>query len=198
MLYDIDKCFRSPLGLKGKNVILRRLSVADAADMYEYSCRDDVTRYLLWNPHLSVDQTKKYLKYLQKQYAKGLLYEFAVTLPDGKMIGTCGYAHVDRENSAVEIGYVINPKYQNNGYATEAVGLCRDFAFYNLCMHRVFCRILEGNEASRRVCEKSGLVEEAFLRSALRVKGSFRSYYIYSALYSGLNDGSDNEKNILK
>ncbi|MBO4217701.1 MAG: GNAT family N-acetyltransferase [Clostridia bacterium] len=185
MLYDIDSCFRSPIGLKGERVILRRLTVGDSADMYEYARLESVTRYLLWSPHDSEAHTKKYLKYLQKQYAKGGCFDFAITLPDGKMIGTCGFAHVDRDNNAVEIGYVINPKYQNNGYATEAVALCLDFAFSKLGMHRAYCRILEGNEASRRVCEKNGMVEEAFLRSALLIKGDYRSCFIYSALNNG-------------
>ena len=185
MLYDIETCFKVPIELRSENIVLRRLAVSDAADMFEYSRIEEVTRYLLWSPHQSQSHTKSYLKYLQKQYTKGLCHDFAVTLPDGKMIGTCGYAHVDLENSAVELGYVINPAYHNNGYATEAVALCKDFAFTKLGMHRAFCRILEGNEASRRVCEKNGMAEEAFLRSALYVKGVYKSYYIYSALNTG-------------
>lgn len=187
MLYDIDTCFRSPIGFEGRSIILRKLTPADAADMYEYARIPEVTRYLLWSPHTSESQTKQYLKYVQKQYSKGGCFDLAVTLPDGKMIGTCGFARVDRENHAVEIGYVINPKYQNNGYATEAVSLVKCFAFFRLGMHRVYCRILEGNEASRRVCEKNGLREEAFLRSALLIKGSYRSYFIYSALSDNAN-----------
>ncbi len=184
MVYDIGEYFRSPVIIKGDRVVLRKLTVADAGDMYEYAKRKDVTRYLLWEPHQSVDATKRYLKYLQKQYAKGRCFDFAVTL-DGKMIGTVGFAGTDAENSAAEIGYVINPLYQNNGYATEALGLIKDLAFGRLGIHRVFCRILEGNEPSRRVCEKNGMCEEAFFRSALFIKGGFRSYYVYSALNAG-------------
>ena len=187
MLYDIDTCFRSPIGFEGRSIMLRKLTPADSADMYEYARIPEVTRYLLWSPHTSESQTRQYLKYVQKQYAKGGCFDLAVTLPEGKMIGTCGFAHVDRDNRAVEIGYVINPEYQNRGYATEAVSMIKSFACYRLRMHRAYCRILEGNEASRRVCEKNGMREEAFLRSALLIKGDYRSYYIYSALSDNAN-----------
>ena len=45
------------------------------------------------------------------------------------MIGTCGFTRIDEENRIVEIGYVLNPSYWGNGYATEAVNIVLDFAF---------------------------------------------------------------------
>jgi len=37
------------------------------------------------------------------------------------MIGTCGFARIDFSNNVGEVGYVVNPEFQNRGYATEAL-----------------------------------------------------------------------------
>ncbi len=61
----IGKLFKRIPELQGERVLLRRLSVSDASDMYDYACRETVTRYLLWSPHPDPDYTRQYLSYVQ-------------------------------------------------------------------------------------------------------------------------------------
>ena len=43
---EISRIFRNPPILDTARLYLRKMNKTDSADMYEYSCREDVTRYL--------------------------------------------------------------------------------------------------------------------------------------------------------
>ena len=162
--------------LETDRLILRKLKVSDYEDMYEYSKRDEVTKYLLWRSHPDLYYTKDYLSYVQSRYRAMEFFDWALILKDsGKMIGTCGYANLDFENNLAEIGYVINPDFQRRGYATEAVQRVIDYGFTELNLHRIEARYIVGNEVSRRVMEKCGMRFEGIHRSSLFVKGEYVS-----------------------
>ena len=162
-----------------ERLILRFMKPQDAADMFEYAQREDVTKNLLWSPHESVDFTRAYLKQLQKVYRRGDYYDFAVTLKDsGKLIGTCGIVTWDKENRACEIGYVINPDYRGKGYAPEAANAVCDFAQDRLGVHRIYAKHMAENEASHRVMEKIGMKYEGTHKDMLFVKGKYRTVVI--------------------
>ena len=172
----VFKIFRRIPTIETERLVLRKLKVFDYLDMYEYSKEDSVTEYLLWRSHPDEEYTRDYLKYLQSRYRAGEFFDWAVIHKEtGKMIGTCGFARFDFENNSAEIGYVINPDFWRKGYATEAVGKVIDFGFHNLNLHRIEARYIVGNEVSRRVMEKCGMVFEGIHRSSLLVKERFVS-----------------------
>jgi ribosomal-protein-alanine N-acetyltransferase len=98
------------------------------------------------------------------------------------MIGTCGFTRIDRQNSIVEIGYVINPDYWGMGIATEAASKVINFAFETLKVNRVEARFMFGNEASLKVMHKIGMKFEGYQRESLFVKGRYRTIGIASIL----------------
>lgn len=164
---------------------LRRMMVADTGDMYEYACRQDVTRYLTWYPHPDREYTREYLQYLGKRYAAGMFYDWAVVYePDCKMVGTCGFTAFHPANDCAEVGYVLNPEYWGKGIATEALTRVLQFAFEELGVNRVEARFMEDNVRSRRVMEKVGMRFEGVMREAMLVKGGYVSVGICSILRS--------------
>ena len=175
-----------------ERLVLRKMLPKDAEDMYEYAKELAVTQFLLWEPHVNLKFTQSYLKFIQTQYSSASFFDWALTLPEsGKMIGTCGFASIDTDNDAGEIGYVINPEYWGRGYATEALARMLSFGFGVLGMHRIYVRIMSGNEASERVARKCGMRHEATFYSSLMVKGEYRTIKYYAILreefYNGKN-----------
>lgn len=172
----VCKIFRKIPTLETERLVLRRLKIADYADMFEYSKSDKVTKYLLWRSHPDAKYTRNYLSFVQSQYRSGNFFDWAVVERDtNKMIGTCGFAKLDFENNLAEIGYVINPAYWRRGYATEAVKRVIDYGFEELNIHRIEARYIVGNEVSRRVMEKCGMIFEGIHRSSLYVKEEYVS-----------------------
>lgn len=155
-------------------LVLRKIKISDADDMFEYASRKDVTKYLLWSPHEDLQYTKCFLKFLIKKYKKGEYFDYGIELKDEKkLIGTCGFVNIDTDNRKAEIGYVLNPSYQGNGYAIEAVKAVIDYAYNVLNLNRVEARVMEGNTSSVKLLEKIGMTFEGMGREELFVKGAF-------------------------
>ncbi len=170
------KVFSRMPTLRTQRLILRPMHVTDAYDMYDYASREEVTKYLLWSPHTSVEYTRDYLAYVQSRYASREFYDWAITLADtGKMIGTVGFTKIECPHNKAEIGYVLNPDYHGAGIGTEAAKRIVDFGFCELGLHRIEARFMQGNDASLAVMKKLGMTFEGYQRDAMLVKGQYRT-----------------------
>lgn len=182
---DVYHIFSHLPTLKTERLLLRPLRVGDCFDMYDYAKRADVTKYLTWSPHDSVEHTKEYLKYIVEHYRLGDFYDWAVVVAnEDRMIGTCGFTRFYFQHDAAEIGYVLNPDYHGKGYATEAVTRVLDFGFDNLLLNRIEAKYMVGNDASRRVMEKCGMRFEGVRRGEMLVKGTYRDIGVCAVLRS--------------
>lgn len=180
---SIYKIFARLPRIETERLALRKISLDDIDDMYEYAKDATVTKYLTWSPHIDKAYTFEYVSYLQSRYKIGEFFDWAVTLRDGgKMIGTCGFTRFDFQNDSGEIGYVINPDYHGRGIATEAVAAVIRFGFEMLALNRIECKFMIENGASRRVMEKNGMTFEGIHRQGMLVKGVYRDIGVCSIL----------------
>ncbi len=171
--------------LASERLTLRKMMVADTADMYEYASRSDVTRYLTWQPHPDRDYTREYLEYLGNRYAAGMFYDWAVIYePDCKMVGTCGFTAFHCSSDCAEVGYVLNPAYWGKGIAPEALRTVLAFGFETLGLNRIEAKFMEGNDRSRRVMEKVGMTFEGIMRESMLVKGNYVNVGVCAILAS--------------
>ena len=177
--------------LNTTRLLLRPMRVSDATDMYDYARREDVTEYLLWSPHPSQQYTEEYLRYIQRRYALGEFYDWAVVEKEsGRMIGTCGFTRFDFPHNAAEIGYVLNPDLHGKGYGTEAAACVLRFGFERLGLHRIEAKFMKGNDASLHVMEKLGMTLEGYRRDGMYVKGCYRTIGVCSILKNEFNETS--------
>jgi RimJ/RimL family protein N-acetyltransferase len=80
-----------------------------------------------------------------------------------------------------EIAITISPEYWGNGYATAASKLLVAHAFDERNLHRLQARVIETNDASRRIWEKLGFELEGRLR-----ENQFDGGEYVDTLYFGL------------
>ena len=71
-----------------------------------------------------------------------------------------------------ELGWKLNYKYWNNGYATEAIEAIIPYIFNETNVNRIEVCVWKGNKASERVVEKLGLTYEGVARQA-RIRHDF-------------------------
>ncbi|MBQ8849679.1 MAG: GNAT family N-acetyltransferase [Clostridia bacterium] len=186
--------FSSIPTLRTERLILRRMSVRDVDDMFDYASRESVTEYLLWEPHQSKRYTEDYLRYISTRYNLGDFYDWAVVeAQSGRMIGTCGFTRFDLPNNSAEIGYVLNPDFHGNGYATEAAAKVMEFGFCELGLHRVEAKFMQGNAASLHVMEKLGMTFEGYRRDGMLVKHKYRTIGVCSILASEWAEWAEKE-----
>lgn len=74
------------------------------------------------------------------------------------------------------VGYKLDKDYLNCGYMTQAVALLCDYAFSQLKLHRIEGNVMPRNQASLRVLEKNGFVNEGLSRKYLNINGVWEDH----------------------
>lgn len=77
---------------------------------------------------------------------------------ENKIIGGFGFKGIPDEKGMVEVGYGIDPPYQNKGYMTEAAQAAVKWALTQPKVEVVTAQTLRTNSPSQRVLEKIGMV----------------------------------------
>jgi len=83
-------------------------------------------------------------------------------------------------NNIGSIGYWVRESSQNQGIASSAVELIKNFGFNTLGLTRLEIVILEDHKISRRVAEKSGAIFECIAKNRLVHNGQARAAAVYS------------------
>ncbi len=179
----VYKIFSNIPTLETERLFLRKISLNDVDDMYEYSSDASVTEYLTWSPHPDKVYTVEYASYLQSRYRSGDFFDWGIVYKNtGKMIGTCGFTRFDYVNNSAEIGFVLNKSYHRQGIAAEAASIVIKFGFERLGLNRIESKFIIENDASRQVMEKLGMKFEGIRREGMLIKGIYRDIGTYSVL----------------
>ncbi len=154
----------APEVLKTARLRLRRPAADDAETIFSTYAQDpEVTRYLTWEPHQRIDQTRAFLARCVRVWDEGTSYPYAITLsPSGRLIGAIE-ARVDEHR--VELGFVLARNEWGKGFATEAASQVIEWALSQPPIWRVWACTDVDNDASGRVLEKAGMSREGLLRS---------------------------------
>lgn len=79
-----------------------------------------------------------------------------------------GFVSAWEQNRSAEIGYVIQPPFQQQGLATEVLFVVAGYAFAEYNFRKLRLLIDADNLASIRVAEKVGFLREGCLRGHVR------------------------------
>lgn len=101
---------------------------------------------------------------------------------DGKAVGFVILHDLDWHARLTEISYLVRPDEQGNGYATEAVTLCLEYAFEELGLHKVHAKVWEDNEGSMHLLEKLGFEREGVLRDHWYGFGDYSDEHLFGLL----------------
>ena len=169
--------------IETERLLLRKITLNDASDMFEYASNPEVSEYTMWSTHTSIEDTKYFLQSLTKMYKRRELVDWGIVhKAEKKFIGTCGFVEWSMTHSRAEIGYALSRKYWGEGYMSEAVNAVIEFGFREMLLNRIMARCEVNNIASARVMEKVGMQLEGILRHHLFVKGRYWDLKIYSIL----------------
>ena len=183
-MFSGDLFFTMP-PLETERLVLRRLEMADAQDIFDYGRDPEVARHVLWDAYQSVSESRSYIRSMQRRYRLGEPASWGIELKQtGRIVGTIGYMWYQEEHSAVEVGYSLARAQWNRGLMTEALDAVIAHSFDTLHVNRVEAQHELTNPASGEVMKKCGMLYEGTLRQRLRNKGR----YVDVALYAILRD----------
>jgi [ribosomal protein S5]-alanine N-acetyltransferase len=132
----------------------------DAVDLHEYL--SDPAVYV-FEPGAPVSLAEA--NEMAQQRALGSDF-WAVELKENrKQIGHLYFNRVDPDERKMwELGYIFNPEYQKQGFASEAARALVEYAFRNLEVHRIMARCDPRNTPSWKLLEGIGFRREAHFR----------------------------------
>jgi len=148
--------------LETERLVLRRPRREDAQAIFErYASDADVTRYLSWRRHHSVDDAEIFVGFSDGEWSRWGCGPYLVcSRQDGTLLGSTGLAFESRETAST--GYVFARDAWGHGYATESlramIALGKLFGIVRLY---AICHV--DHRASWRVMEKAGLTREGVL-----------------------------------
>ena len=169
--------------IETERLVLRKLEMRDAQDIYAYGKDPLVAKHVLWDAYTNVGEARSYLRYMLRRYRSGEPSSWGIEeRASGKIIGTIGYMWYQEDNNACEVGYSLGREYWNKGYMTEALGAVIDYSFNDLRFNRIEAQHETDNPASGAVMRKCGMTKEGTLRQRLFNKGRYVDVDVYSVL----------------
>lgn len=103
---------------------MRKYTVSDA---YEYACVDSENGEVVWGTQFAEQQISE-LNDIIKKYKNLDFYWWAIAeSTNNKVIGGILTVNANEKMLSCEIAYVINAKFRNKGYASEALKRIFDF-----------------------------------------------------------------------
>ncbi len=183
---DPESAFFSSLPvIDTDRLVLRKFRRRDAADVYAAFSDPAVSRYVLWEAHRSLSDSKAYIRAMHRLYRNCAPSSWAVVLRNtGRVIGSIGLMWYDPYNHSAEVGYSLARSCWNQGYATEALNAVLHEVFSVLPLNRIEAQHDVRNPASGRVMEKCGMHREGLLRSRIYNKSEYVDVVLYSILSS--------------
>ena len=137
-------------------MILRNFVEEDYDDLYEFLSQRKDDKYEAY-PDITYENGKEHLK-----YRLGSDEFYAIELKEtGKVIGNIYFGK--RDFSAREIGYIVNKKYQRQGYAVEAIQAVIKSGFEQN-VHRIFAECNPNNTCSWKLLEHLNFNREAYFK----------------------------------
>ncbi len=135
---------------------LRRLELTDAEMMFSNWTSDDkVTRFLRWDAHKTINDTKNMIQ----QWVNNYQYDFKG-----------------------ELGYKIGSRWWNQVYSSEAARAVIDYMFRNTDFERIDSFSSIENPASRKVMEKVGMNYEGLLQHYYKTQDGFHDCTLYGII----------------
>jgi aminoglycoside 6'-N-acetyltransferase len=172
-----------PLGTD--RLLLRPFRTDDTDALFDLRSRPEVLRHLYWPP-TTLEATREVVR--QRLTMTTLDSEndtlvLAVQRRDtGHLIGETDLRWLSVEHRQGEVGVILHPDAQGQGFATETISALLDLAFDRLGLHRVTAQTNAGNAASIRGLRRLGLRQEGHLRECVRFGDAWHDELVFAVL----------------
>ena len=110
----LDGFFINLPQLETERLLLRKLEYTDKQDIFEYASNPEVSKYMPWEAHGGEIDTLDFLNIAYDNYNNDRPASWGIVLKSKKkIIGTAGFASLDKINLRAEFGYAISQDYWN-------------------------------------------------------------------------------------
>lgn len=163
-------------------LIIRNFEQKDLPAVLEYTSKKGVMKYI---PEGVFDEEAAKV-FINKNIGEQA-QNFPVLLEThGQLIGHIVFHPYFGEHT-YEIGWVFNPIFHNQGYASEAALAMLKYGFEKMNLHRIIATCQPENVPSYRVMEKIGMRREGFFKKCIPNENGWWDEYYYAILQEEWN-----------
>ena len=161
--------------IQTERLLLKEITEHDISSLFELLTNEEVKKTYLIPDFKSREDFLKTFYHLKSLSQKQDSYTAGVFLNE-TLIGL--FHEVSVNGDSIEVGYAIHPKYQNQGYATEALQAGIRY-FFEKGFSEVYAGAFKTNLASIQVMRKSGM-QKTKMKASVQYRGETHPCVYYS------------------
>lgn len=164
--------------LETPRLLIRPFTIGDWSSVHAYTSNPDVMEYM----EEEVMDESETQSFITKQQTDDVTAYPMILKQSEQIIGHMIY-HPWYAPRTYEIGWIVHPDYQRQGYSTEAARALLQHGFEEQKLHRIIATCQPENVASYRVMEKLGMRREGHFQQCIhRGDDIWWSEYFYAIL----------------
>ncbi len=170
--------------LNFNDFVIRPFERKDLEDFAHYRAQPKVAEYQSWSDYSYEDAVRLFESMDYEKFGSvGDWYQLAIAdVNSDKLVGDLAVHFIDEQQ--VEVGFTIDPRFQGNNIATQALNCLLGYLFNGLGKHRIIAITDARNISSCRVLEKVGFRREGHYLQNIFFKGAWGDEYSYAILNS--------------
>ena len=169
------------INLRFEQYQIREFLANDVEAIVKNANNRDVSKYMRDSfPYpYTKENAVQWIDFVKKNYSS-LFFAIA---DETELIGGIGAVpQTDVHRFSAEVGFWLGQSHWNKGIITIALPVFCNYLFTKFNFNRLTANVFEGNDASKKVLEKTGFVLEGTQRKNVFKENKFVDHYIYGLL----------------
>jgi len=152
--------------IKTERLFLRKIEEIDCEIILFLRSNETINKFIERPEHRKTKNIADAINFIEEindAFENNKSISWGITLKnDSKIIGTICLWNFSQDRKTAEVGYDLNPKFQNKGIMSEALKMIIDFGFKELKFDKIEAFTHKENESSIKLLKKNRfhLVEE--------------------------------------
>jgi len=171
--------------VQADRILLRTLTIEDSESLYHYRNIPEVSVFQGWTP-ISPKEVSDYAIAManRETFNYGDWYQIVIQDKKRQVLGDLGVCIDTETNQQAELGVALDPRFQKQGFATDAVKLICKFLFTEKNIRRIHVSIDPRNTASLNLFARTGFRQEAHHIESVFFKGEWCDDIVMALLKS--------------
>jgi ribosomal-protein-alanine N-acetyltransferase len=154
--------------LQSERLILRKLSLDDAEEIFFLRSSEEVNKHLDRTRADNIDDAFVFINKVNIGIANDNWIYWAICFKDNpKLVGTTCLWNLNADENKAEVGYELAPEHQRKGIAKEALSKIIKFGFDVMQLAKIEAYTHNENYASKKLLERFGFVRDVYEESKI-------------------------------
>jgi ribosomal-protein-alanine N-acetyltransferase len=147
--------------LQTERLTLRELNLNDTKAIFRLRTKKEVVEFIDRKTLNNLSETRAFIERISKLTSnnKGVFWVIE-SKSNSQVIGTIGLRNFEDEENYAEIGYELEPSYQQKGFMSEAFNVVVEYGFKQIELKTIEAFTHKNNKASIALLEKQKFVFE--------------------------------------